>query len=76
MPLAICNTCKEILNGKNVHMKRMICHCGSKDLTAVSGRYSDDMTTYTYYDRHGNKMKEVKTHLHDNRKRKSTVTGI
>lgn len=63
MPLAICNTCEEILNGKKVHIKKMICHCGSKDLSAVCGRYSDDMSVYTYYDRSGKVMKEVKTEL-------------
>jgi hypothetical protein len=62
MPVAICNTCNEIITWRaqrNSYLKDQRCACGSKDLTAISSRFNDEMTKLFYYDRSGKLRKIV-----------------
>lgn len=59
MPVAICNNCSGLVPYKNKGgIKKAKCECGSKDLTAVSGRWSDQ-GGWNYYDRRGQFVKFV-----------------
>lgn len=58
MPVAICNECQELVPYKR-HIKKATCKCGSKDLTAVSGKLNHDGTKWIYKDRKGDFMRYV-----------------
>jgi hypothetical protein len=54
MPLAICNTCNELITWRaqrGCYLKDQRCTCGSKNLSAVSSRFNEDLTELLYYDR-------------------------
>lgn len=59
MPTAICNTCNELVHYRKGFLKNQVCECGSKDLTAVSGRLNENATGWNYYDRKQTFVKHV-----------------
>lgn len=59
MPVAICNTCQELVPLKLKHIRKAECICGSNDLTAVSGHLNEAKAGWDYYDRNGAFRKHV-----------------
>lgn len=62
MSIAICNDCNELVVWRKAprsYIKNQQCQCGSKNLSAVYGRWKPDMSGMYYYDRHGNLRKYV-----------------
>ncbi len=52
MATVYCNTCSKISPYKGI-IKNAVCSCGSKDLSAVAGRWNDQKAGWDYYDRQG-----------------------
>ncbi len=58
MPVAICNTCNELVPHRGI-IKNAVCKCGSSDVTAVSGHLNVMGTGWVYKDRKGDFKKYV-----------------
>ncbi len=62
MPTALCNNCNQLVhyaNRRGRHLKDQQCNCGSRNLTAVSGKLSNDAAGWDYYDRKQNFVKHI-----------------
>lgn len=64
MPTAICNTCEELIPLKGSdHFKNMVCSCGSKDLSAVAGKWNEEKSGWDYFNRKGDLKKFVEVKI-------------
>ena len=59
MAAAFCNKCSNLVPLKGKNIRKVTCKCGSNDLSAVAGKWNDDIGGWDYFDRKG----DLKIHV-------------
>lgn len=53
MASAFCNTCSTLVPLNGVNIRKVICKCGSINLSAVAGKWNEEKGGWDYTDRKG-----------------------